>query len=74
MLVTDVNIVNILFVRYVVCFDLSKPLNQQVEQLHYWLNFLDTSLTAGDGVGEVGSAWKVALVGLQAGILFLGSG
>jgi len=49
--------------RYIVCFDLSKPLPEQREQLSFWLNFMQSSL---DTVTD--TAWKVVVVGTKSDI------
>jgi len=50
---------------YIICFDLSKPLNKQKNQIEYWLNFLQSSLFPSGGQSSC-SDWEIVLVGLRA--------
>lgn len=53
-------------VLYLVCFDLSRPLEEQTKQIAYWLDFLHSSLPLPQLPTHTSSAWGILLVGLRA--------
>lgn len=50
---------------YLVCFNLSLSLNEQTEQIAYWLNFLCSSLPLPPVISS-NPNWSIILVGVQA--------
>ncbi len=48
-------------VLYVVCFDISKPVEDQVEQISYWLEFLSSALPFPPNTAD--SKWSILLAG-----------
>lgn len=53
-------------VLYLACFDLSQPLEEQVAQIVYWLDFLHSSLPLPPPPTRPHSDWGILLVGLRA--------
>lgn len=53
-------------VVYLVCMDLSKSTDEQHQQLSYWLEFLNSSLSPYLGQNSSLSKWKILIVGLRA--------
>lgn len=54
-------------VAYLVCFDLGATMEEQSNQVSYWLNFLNSSLPLPSGTGvQCNGKWAVFLVGLRS--------
>lgn len=53
-------------VLYLVCFDLSGSLDDQITQISYWLDFLNSSLPLPPPPSSPLSNWGIILVGLRA--------
>lgn len=51
---------------YLVCFDLSRPWREQLDQLVYWLNFLNSSFS----LSPLGArpSWRIFIVGLKSDV------
>lgn len=53
-------------ILYLVCFDLSQPLQEQIDQITYWLDFLHSALPLPPSRAPPRSDWGILLVGLRA--------
>lgn len=53
-------------ILYLVCFDLARPLEEQIQQISYWLDFLHSSLPLPPPPVLPNSNWGILLVGLRA--------
>ncbi len=49
-------------VLYIVCFDVSEPVEQQTEQISYWLEFLNSALPLPTTVSD--TKWSIILAGI----------
>jgi hypothetical protein len=52
-------------VAYLICFDLSKPLDEQCEQLGFWFNFLNSALPLPESNITFNDKWVIIPVGLK---------
>jgi hypothetical protein len=52
-------------VIYIVCFNLQDEHNQQVEQIQFWLSFLNSSLPCSSTRPSSTQKWKIILAGLR---------
>lgn len=53
-------------VTYLLCFDLSKPQDEQVAQVSYWLDFLHSALPLPPAGHIEDSKWSIIIVGLRS--------
>src|SRR3978361_1256748 len=53
-------------VVYFVCFDCSKPAQEQLKHISFWLDFLNSSLPLPPPPSPPGSKWSIVLVGLKS--------
>lgn len=61
-------------VTYLVCFDLAASLQEQMDQVRYWMDFLNSSLPIpARSTSEADEKWTIILVGLRSDLLAKGS-
>lgn len=57
-------------VTYFLCFDLSEPLEGQIDQVGYWLDFLNSALPLPHNASSTeNEKWTIMIVGLRADLV-----
>ena len=51
---------------YLVCYDLAQPMNEQIKQVNYWLNFLNSSLDLPPPPVPEDSKWNIMIIGTRS--------